>query len=386
MVNILKLNEISPKVKSVLPEQNYTVGSDVANPQAILLRSFNMHEYEVPATVQAVARAGAGVNNIPVDKMTQQGVCVFNTPGANANAVKELVIAAMLLGSRKILQGANWAQTLKGDDVDKQVEKGKKAFVGQELSGKTLGVIGLGAIGRLVANTAIELGMTVLGYDPYLSVDGALMLDKNVVHITDINQIYSDADYITLHVPATPQTKNMINEQSIASMQSGVVIINCARAELVNNEDIVDAVKSGKVGRYVTDLPRTELLGYENIITIPHLGASTPEAEDNCAVMAAKELKDFIENGNVVNSVNFPSASAPRTGVCRISILHKNVANMIATATSFIAKKGINIANLVSASRGDIGYMLLDVDAHVDEDTINQMQKQDGFIKIRVFD
>lgn len=386
MVNILKLNEISPKVKSVLPEQNYTVGSDVANPQAILLRSFNMHEYEVPATVQAVARAGAGVNNIPVDKMTQQGVCVFNTPGANANAVKELVIAAMLLGSRKILQGANWAQTLKGDDVDKQVEKGKKAFVGQELSGKTLGVIGLGAIGRLVANTAIELGMTVLGYDPYLSVDGALMLDKNVVHITDINQIYSDADYITLHVPATPQTKNMINEQSIASMQSGVVIINCARAELVNNEDIVDAVKSGKVGRYVTDLPRAELLGYENIITIPHLGASTPEAEDNCAVMAAKELKDFIENGNVVNSVNFPSASAPRTGVCRISILHKNVANMIATATSFIAKKGINIANLVSASRGDIGYMLLDVDAHVDEETINQMQKQDGFIKIRVFD
>lgn len=386
MVNILKLNEISPKVKSVLPEQNYTVGSDVANPQAILLRSFNMHEYEVPATVQAVARAGAGVNNIPVDKMTQQGVCVFNTPGANANAVKELVIAAMLLGSRKILQGANWAQTLKGDDVDKQVEKGKKAFVGQELSGKTLGAIGLGAIGRLVANTAIELGMTVLGYDPYLSVDGALMLDKNVVHITDINQIYSDADYITLHVPATPQTKNMINEQSIASMQSGVVIINCARAELVNNEDIVDAVKSGKVGRYVTDLPRAELLGYENIITIPHLGASTPEAEDNCAVMAAKELKDFIENGNVVNSVNFPSASAPRTGVCRISILHKNVANMIATATSFIAKKGINIANLVSASRGDIGYMLLDVDAHVDEETINQMQKQDGFIKIRVFD
>lgn len=386
MINILKLNEISPKVKSVLPEQSYTVGTDVKNPQAILLRSFSMHDYEVPPTVQAVARAGAGVNNIPIDKMTQQGICVFNTPGANANAVKELVIAGMLLGSRKIVQGINWTQSLKGDDVDKQVEKGKKAFVGQEIQGKTLGVVGLGAIGRLVANIAIELGMTVLGYDPYLSVDGALMLDKNVVHITDVNQLFAEADYITLHVPATEQTKNIINEQSIKTMKTGVVILNFARGELVNNADVVDAVRSGKVGRYVTDLPKAELLGIDNIITIPHLGASTPEAEDNCAVMAARELKDFLENGNVVNSVNFPYATAPRTGVCRISILHKNIANMIATATSFIAKKGINIANLVSASKGEIGYMLLDVDAMVDEETIKQMQAQEGFIKVRVFD
>lgn len=386
MINILKLNEISPKVKSILPEQSYTVGSDVPNPQAILLRSFSMHEYEVPATVQAVARAGAGVNNIPISKMTEKGICVFNTPGANANAVKELVIAGMLLGSRKIVQGINWTQSLKGDDVDKQVEKGKKAFVGQEIQGKTLGVVGLGAIGRLVANIAIELGMTVLGYDPYLSVDGALMLDKNVVHITDVNQLFAEADYVTLHVPATEQTKNMINEQSIKTMKTGVVILNFARGELVNNADVVEAVKNGKIGRYVTDLPKAELLGIDNIITIPHLGASTPEAEDNCAVMAARQLKDFLENGNVVNSVNFPAASAPRTGVCRISILHKNVANMIATATSFIAKKGINIANLVSASKGEIGYMLLDVDAAVDEETIKQMQAQEGFIKVRVFD
>lgn len=385
MVNILKLNEISPKVKSILSEQSYIVGNEVANPQAIILRSFNMYDYEVPSTIRAIARAGAGVNNIPVDKMTQKGICVFNTPGANANAVKELVLAALLLGSRKIVQGINWTQSLEGDDIDKQVEKGKKAFIGRELTGKTLGVVGLGAIGRLVANMAIDLGMTVLGYDPYLSVDGALMLDKNVVHITDINQIYTDCDYITLHVPANPQTKNMINEQSIKSMQNGVVIINCARAELVNNDDIIEAVKSGKVARYVTDLPRKELLGYDNIITIPHLGASTPEAEDNCAVMAAKQLKDFLENGNVVNSVNFPQATAPRSGLCRISILHKNIANMIATATSFIAQKGINIANLVSASRGEIGYMLLDVDSEVDEQTIAQMQAQEGFIKVRVF-
>ena len=345
-----------------------------------------MHDYEVPASVKAVARAGAGVNNIPIDKMTQKGICVFNTPGANANAVKELVLGCLILGGRKIVQGINWVQSLKGDDVDKQVEKGKKAFIGCEIAGKTLGVIGLGAIGRLVANAAVELGMHVLGYDPYLSVDGALLLDKHVEHITDVTELFAKSDFVTLHVPATPQTKNMVNAESIDSMKTGVVIVNCARGELVNNADIVEAVKNGKVGRYITDLPKPELLGYDNIVTLPHLGASTPEAEDNCAVMAAKQLKDYLENGNVVNSVNYPAAKAPRTTACRVTILHKNVANMIATATSFISEAGINISNLVSASRGEVGYMLLDIDAKIDEDTVARMCAQDGFYSVRVFD
>ena len=386
MYEILKLNEISPKVTGVLGTDDYVVSSECSSPDAIILRSFNMHDYEVPASVKAVARAGAGVNNIPIDKMTQKGICVFNTPGANANAVKELVLGCLILGGRKIVQGINWVQSLKGDDVDKQVEKGKKAFIGCEIAGKTLGVIGLGAIGRLVANAAVELGMRVLGYDPYLSVDGALLLDKHVEHITDVTELFAKSDFVTLHVPATPQTKNIVNAESIDSMKTGVVIVNCARGELVNNADIVEAVKNGKVGRYITDLPKPELLGYDNIVTLPHLGASTPEAEDNCAVMAAKQLKDYLENGNVVNGVNYPAAKAPRTTACRVTILHKNVANMIATATSFISEAGINISNLVSASRGEVGYMLLDIDAKIDEDTVARMRAQDGFYSVRVFD
>ena len=281
MYDILKLNEISPKVTGVLGTDDYRVSAECEMPDAIILRSFNMHDYKVAPSVKAVARAGAGVNNIPIDKMTENGICVFNTPGANANAVKELVICCLIMGGRKLVQGINWVQSLKGDDVDKQVEKGKKAFIGCEIEGKTLGVVGLGAIGRLVANAAVELGMHVLGYDPYLSVDGALLLDKHIEHITDVTELFAKSDFITLHVPATPQTKNMVNAESIDSMKNGVVIVNCARGELVNNADVVEAVKSGKVGRYVTDLPKAELLGYDNIITLPHLGASTPEAEDN---------------------------------------------------------------------------------------------------------
>lgn len=386
MYEILKLNEISPKVNEILDKDHYTVSTDCQNPSAILLRSFNMHDYTVAPSVVAVARAGAGVNNIPLDKMTAQSICVFNTPGANANAVKELVICAMLLGSRKILRGIEWTQALPHDDqVAKAVEKGKKQFVGRELFGKTLGVIGLGAIGRLVANAAVALGMNVIGYDPYLDVNGAMALDRHVKYVADVKEVYASADYLTLHVPATPSTKNAVNADTLAQMKDGVVIINLARAELVVNADIIEAVKSGKVGRYVTDLPCAELLGVDNIITIPHLGASTPEAEDNCAVMAAKQLKDYLENGNIVNSVNFPCASAPRTTAMRVTILHKNIAHMIAKASSFVAHDGINIANLVSASRGEIGYMIMDLDGILSDKTLREMQAEEGFLSVKTF-
>lgn len=386
MYKILKLNEISAKINDVLPACDYTTSSDCPDADAIMLRSFNMHEYQIGDNVVAVARAGAGVNNIPLPEMTAKGICVFNTPGANANAVKELVVCSMILASRNLIDAYNWTQNLDpSQDVAKLVEKGKKAFVGPEVFGKTLGVIGLGAIGRMVANTAIALGMNVIGYDPYLNVNGAMALDRHVRYVSDIKEVYTQSDFITLHVPATADTKNSINAQTLSSMKDGVVIINCARAELINNADMIEAVKAGKVGRFVTDLPCAELLGVKHVVTIPHLGASTPEAEDNCAVMAAEELKDYLENGNIVNSVNFPNASAPRTTECRVTVLHKNVANMIAKATSFIAQHNINISNLVSAARGEIGYMILDIDGTLPDASIEEMRKQEGFLTVKVF-
>lgn len=384
MTNILKLNEISSSVNNILTSNSYSISDNCTDPSAIILRSFNMHEYEVPASVKAVARAGAGVNNIPLDKMTEKAICVFNTPGANANAVKELVILSMLIGSRKVYEGIKWTQGL-STDVAKQVEKGKKAFIGREIAGKTLGVIGLGAIGGLVANAAIDLGMTVYGFDPYLSIDGALHLSRSVNHVTDIKSIFAKCDYITLHVPATADTKNMINASTISKMKDNVVIINCARGELVVNDDIIEGVKSGKVGKYVTDLPCESLIGIDNIITIPHLGASTPEAEDNCAKMAANQLKDYLENGNIINSVNFPCCKAPRTTKDRITVLHKNVANMIAKATSKIAEQNINISNLVSSSRGELGYMILDIDKPVSDSFVEELNNVDGFLKVSYF-
>ena len=386
MYNIKKLNEISPVVGEILGE-SYNVSADIDNEDGIILRSFKMHDYEVGTNLLAVARAGAGVNNIPIDKMTEKGIAVFNTPGANANAVKELVIATLLLGSRKIVRGANWAQSLKGqDEVAKLVEKGKKQFVGQEIQGKTLGIVGLGAIGRMVANAAIELGMNVLGYDPYISVDGAWSLHREVHHITDINELYTKSDFITVHVPLTDSTRGQINKDTIAMMKDGVVIINCARGELVNNDDIIEAVENGKVGRYVCDFPCDALLGHDNIICIPHLGASTPEAEENCAQMAARELRDFIENGNVTNSVNFPNARSPRTGEKRITILHENKATMIAKATSMLSEGGVNIENMTSQSRGNLGYMILDTVGELPENTLDVLSQVDGFIKVRIID
>ncbi len=376
MTDILKLNAISSKVNDILDSKVYNVTDASSSPEAIILRSFSMHEYEVPESVIAVARAGAGVNNIPLDKMTDKGICVFNTPGANANAVKELVIGAMIIGSRKIIRGINWTQSLGGEDVAKAVEKGKKAFVGQEISGKRLGIIGMGAIGRLVADAALALGMSVTGYDPYLSKDAASALDSRIAITEDIKDIYRSCDFITLHVPSTPQTKNCINKETIALMKYGVVIINCARGDLVNDSDIIDATASGKVGRYVTDLPNNNIIGKDNIITIPHLGASTPEAEDNCAVMAANQLKDFIENGNIVNSVNLPCVKAARAGAKRITVLSDG-----ASLADITAAIGDSLSGIASAARGNVLYVIADVK---NADCLDAVKALKGVKRVRV--
>ena len=372
-MEILKLNAISPLVGDILTADNYSVSDSAAAPIAILVRSANMHEYALPESVIAVARAGAGVNNIPLDKMLDMGVCVFNTPGANANAVKELVIGALIIASRKIVRGINWVQSLGGEDVAKAVEKGKKAFVGREILGKTLGIVGLGAIGRLVSDAALSLGMNVVGYDPYLSPSLAQKLDGRVKTVSDLDALYAASDYITLHVPSTPQTKGCINKDSIAKMKDGAVIINCARGDLFIDDDVIEAVKSGKLDRVVTDLPNNKLIGVEGIITIPHLGASTPEAEDNCAVMAAKELKDYIEQGIVVNSVNFPclNPGAKPAGKVRITALVK--ADALPAALKVVSGES------KTATRGEYAYIVAD-----GEDCSAALEKVKGVIKVRV--
>ncbi len=380
MQDIVKLNPISSKVNDILTQDNYNICDNSVNPIAILVRSFVMHEYPVQDSVVAVARAGAGVNNIPIPQMTEKGICVFNTPGANANAVKELVICGLLLGSRKIFNAINWVQGLeKNDELPKAVEKGKKAFIGPEIFGKTLGIVGLGAIGRLVADAAIALGMKIVGYDPFLSDSLKAQLNPNIQIVTDLNDIYAVSDYITLHVPATNDTKGFINKDSIAKMKDGVVIINCARGELFNDQDVLDAVNSGKVARVITDLPNKNLTGNDNIVTFPHLGASTPEAEDNCAVMAAEELKEFIENGNVINSVNFPCVKAPKIGE-RVTVL-ANTPNAVEEATAIVGANTV-ILGTNSAVRGDLTYIIFDLDKKVDDDAIKSLN--DKFVKARL--
>ena len=385
MKNILTLNSISPVINDIF-DSTYNVASDAKSPVGIMLRSFKMHDYALDENTVAIARAGAGVNNIPIDEYAKQGVVVFNTPGANANAVKELVLCAMLLGSRKIVPAIEWASTLKGkgDEVGKLVEKGKSDFVGGEILGKKLGVIGLGAIGALVANSAIDLGMQVYGYDPYLSVGAALRL-SNQIHIEkELDELVKKCDYITLHIPyIASQNKGFINAGLLRKMKDGVVIINCARGELVDNDDIIKATESGKVGRYIVDFPADEIIGKENIICIPHLGASTPEAEDNCAVMAAKQLIDYIENGNVVNSVNYPNCSMPRSTDYRLVILHKNISNILAQITGVVGKEGINISNMSNQSKGDYAITILDVEKEVSATSISHLLSVDGIIKIR---
>ena len=388
MKNILTLNSISPVINDVF-DATYKVGSDVTAPDGILVRSFKMQGYELNKNTVAIARAGAGVNNIPCEEYAEQGVVVFNTPGANANAVKELVICALLLGSRKIADSLSWVKTLKGQgaEVSKAVEKGKSQFVGPEIMGKKLGIIGLGAIGAKVADAAIGLGMQVIGYDPFLSVNSALRLSRQVKVVKELDDIYKECDYITLHIPyIASQNKDFINGGNIRKMKNGVVIINCARGELVNNEDIIKAVDSSKVSRYIVDFPADELIGVNNIVCLPHLGASTPEAEDNCAEMAARQLIDYIENGNIVNSVNYPNCSMPRTEDSRIVILHKNVSNMIAQITSKVGSEGINITHMTNQSRGEYAATILDVNTKLTDDAIKHISSLDGIIRVRVID
>lgn len=382
MYNILKLNEISPLINNILTN-DYHLTNESNTPDGIILRSFKMHDYPIPDSLLAVARAGAGVNNIPLDKMTDKGVVVFNTPGANANAVKELVLTDMLIANRKISEAIDWTSKLDPQsDVAALVEKGKKAFIGPEIFGKTLGVIGLGAIGRMVANACTDLGMIVIGYDPYLSPEAEKSLN-NVKVTSDLNEIFKNSDYITVHVPLTDSTKYMINKDSIAMMKDNVRIINCARGELVCNSDIIEACESGKVAKYVTDFPCGELLNKKNIIAVPHLGASTPEAEDNCAVMAANELKDYLENGNIINSVNFPRLSSPKSTDNRLTILYKDNENMVSEITKIVEK---DMANIATANRGNVGYIIVDLKKAIASDKLDAIQKLTGILKIRVID
>ncbi len=385
MYRILKLNEISKEADAVLT-QDYSMAKEIENPDAIMLRSFNMHDYPLPASVLAVARAGAGVNNIPVEKCAQKGVVVFNTPGANANAVKELVICALLLSGRKIIPAIEWTKGLKGKgaDVGPMVEKGKSQFVGSELLGKKLGVIGLGAIGAQVANAAEHLGMDVVGYDPFISVEAAWSLSRKIKRSTDLNAIFRECDFITLHIPYLPATKDTINAEAVAMMKEGVSIINCSRGELVNNDALIAGLKSGKINRYVTDFPNDDLIGLENVVCIPHLGASTPEAEDNCAVMAARQLMDYIENGNITNSVNFPACSMPRNGKPRLTIIHLNVKDMINKITARISEKNINIDHFTNKSKGDYAYTMIDLDDEIPASIVDELNQIDGVIRIRL--
>lgn len=384
MPQILKLNEISPVADKEFPA-GYTFTKEAKNPDGIMLRSFNMHEYPLNDELLAVARAGAGTNNIPIPACTEKGIVVFNTPGANANAVKELVICELLLGGRKITDAIDWVKTLKGTEgIGKAVEKGKSKFVGHEISGKTLGVIGLGAIGVMVANTAVDLGMNVVGYDPYLSVAGALHLD-NRVRTADLDTLIKSSDFITVHVPLTPDTEKMFNADTFAKMKDGAVLINNSRGELVDTGAVLAAVESGKLERYITDFPSDELIGVPNIICVPHLGASTPEAEDNCAQMAAKELVDYIENGNITHSVNFPDVSAPRSTSSRIAVMHNNVEGVISKVTSAISASGINIANIIDKSKKDKAYMLVDLDAKISDKAVKEIESFDFVIRVRVF-
>lgn len=386
MKNILTLNAISPVINDVF-DSTYNVANDAESPVGIMLRSFKMHDYELDENTVAIARAGAGTNNIPVDKYAEQGVVVFNTPGANANAVKELVIAALLIGSRNIINATDWVKTLKGqsDEVGKLVEKGKSQFAGQEIKGKSLGVIGLGAIGALVANSALDLGMKVYGYDPFLSVGAALRLSSDVKIVKELNDIAKNCDYITIHIPyIADQNKGIINSGLIRKMKDGVILINCARGELADNHAVVKATESGKVAKYIVDFPADELIGAKNVICIPHLGASTEEAEENCAVMAAKQLIDYIENGNIVNSVNYPTCSMPRTTDNRLVILHKNIHNILAQITGTVGNEGINISNLTNQSKGNFAVTILDVDNKVSDQAIKHITEVEGIIKVRV--
>lgn len=383
MYKIKLMNKIS-KVGTDLFGQQYQIGEEIENEDGILVRSASLHDYQFPSTLLAIARAGAGVNNIPIDQCSEQGIVVFNTPGANANAVKELVICALFLSSRQIVEGIDWVKTLKGQEgVGKLVEKGKSQFVGPEIDGKKLGIIGLGAIGVHVANAAIKLGMEVYGYDPYISVDAAWGMSKWVKNAQNMDTIFSECDYITLHAPSTPETKAMINQESIAKMKDGVRIINFARADLVDSQAVLEGIQKGKIKKYITDFATEDIIDQKDVIVMPHLGASTPESEDNCAIMAVKEMQDYLENGNITHSVNLPSVHEPRTTKYRICLIHKNVPNMLAQFATLFANKHINIENMVNKAKGEYAYTMIDTQDVVD---CEELKNLDHVIQVRVIE
>lgn len=388
MYKIATLNNISPLGLDRLPKDRYEIGNDLVDPDAYILRSFKMHGMEVPASVVAVARAGAGTNNIPVDEYAKAGIVVFNTPGANANAVKELVLAGMLVGARNISKGATFADGLEGTDeeITKAVEAGKKNFVGFELPGKTLGVIGLGAIGGGVANSAVALGMNVIGYDPAITINHAWNLSSSVERVNDVDEIFKRADVVTVHVPLIEPTKNLVNAERLAMMKPNGTVLNFARGGIVDDAAIVEALNAGRLGAYVCDFPSNALKGCAKVLALPHLGASTNEAEDNCAVMAAQELRDFLENGNITNSVNFPEAMlhAREDGETRLSIASDNAPDTIARLTGAISQAGLAVAHLVHKSRGDLDYTLLDVPGSVPGDVVEKLKSMPGVRKVRV--
>jgi len=386
MFKVQTLNKIAPKGLYLFSHDNYEVASEIGSADAIVLRSFKMHDMELPETLCAVARAGAGTNNIPIDSCSEKGIVVFNTPGANANAVKEAVLTSLLLASRDIVKGISWVQSIKdeGENVPALVEKGKSQFGGQEIKGKKLGIVGLGAIGAMVANDTLALGMEVVGYDPYLSVDAAWELSSDVKKATGLETLLSDVDYLSIHVPLLESTKEMFNSEKFAMMKDGISILNFARGGLVNNDDIKAALASGKVSTYVTDFPSADLLGVKGVIPIPHLGASTEESEENCATMACQQIKDFLETGNIRNSVNFPTCEMPvKAGEKRIIIANKNVPHMISEITSLLADNNVNIGDMLNKSKGDLAYNIIDIDGEVREDVLDKLRKVDGIIMVK---
>ncbi len=386
MFNIITLNKISPSGLSQFKPGAYVCSDEIENPDAVLVRSASLHDAVLPKSLKAIARAGAGTNNIPVDKCSEEGIVVFNTPGANANAVKELVIGALIMASRNVVEASNWVQTLKGrgDEVGKLVEKGKGQFVGPELSGKTIGVIGLGAIGVMVANAAKSLGMEVYGYDPYISVEAAWGISRSIHHSASLKEIYEKCDYITIHVPLNNETRGTFNAETIAAMKNGVRLFNFARGELAVPADIIAGLESGKIASYTIDFPCDELLGVKGVIPVPHLGASTPESEDNCAFMAANELISFLEEGNIKNSVNFPNVEMPVSTDTRITVVHKNIPSMVAQISAAFSKDDINIENMLDKSKKENAYTIIDVSGDAIEKAVERLREIEGVIRVRV--
>ncbi|MCL1819296.1 MAG: phosphoglycerate dehydrogenase [Oscillospiraceae bacterium] len=384
MYTIRSLNKIAPIGLDLLDPAQFTLNDNEQNPEGILLRSADMHSMELPDNLLAVSRAGAGVNNIPLDACAEKGIVVFNTPGANANAVRELAVCALFLASRNITAGIKWASGLEGDDVAKQIEKGKSAFAGPEIMGKTLGVVGLGAIGVGVANAAHHLGMNVLGFDPYISVDAAWGLSRSVSRYHDFNKLLAECDYLSIHAPLNTYTKHMINSVALSLMKPGVRIINFARAELVNDDDMISALDSGRVSCYVTDFPNGRVNKHPKVVPIPHLGASTPESEDNCAVMAVQEMSNYLVFGNIKNSVNYPDVELARTTPYRLCVIHRNIPSMLSSISSMVGDAGINIDNMLNKSLKEYAYTILDVSTEIDNKLLESLMSVEGIIKVRV--